>query len=264
MSKTFLSDMIRQMGKPTPKVAAPAAAAAVLDSTATAAAAAAEVVVDPNAAAAVLDAVDDKAPAAGADYAGQNLALNAVAAVQEWAETAPSDLDEGENLATRLFALMAGIADENMDGEISDDEAAIVDAACDAAWQYMSAKGATDDDLSAIFNDMDAEAASRVQELIAGSLPDGDQAAAEDMDEFVFGDGSDESVMDAATLDAVYKKRFVVRGGKKQRINKRVSGTVRLSSKQKVAVRKMLRKSHSAAATMHRMKSMRVVRRMAT
>jgi hypothetical protein len=45
------------------------------------------------------------------------------------------------------------------------------------------------------------------------------------------------------------------------RIKKRISGTVRLSAKQKVAVRKMLRKSHSAMATMKRMKSMKIRRK---
>lgn len=128
--------------------------------------------------------------------------------------------------------------------------------AANAAWDYLDSKGIPEDDISALLNDFDADAADRVQELLAERLPDGEEADAE-LDSFVFGDGSDEAVM-----DAVYKKRLVVRGGKKMRVNKRISGTVRLTSKQKMAVRKMLRKSHSAGAQMRRAKSMRIRKRM--
>ena len=64
--------------------------------------------------------------------------------------------------------------------------------------------------------------------------------------------------LDSVTLDAAYRKKFVVRGGKKMRVNKRISGFVRLSAKQKMGIRKMHMKSHNAAARMHRMKSMRM------
>lgn len=68
--------------------------------------------------------------------------------------------------------------------------------------------------------------------------------------------------LDSVALDAAYKMKFAVRGGVKMRIKKRISGTVRLSAKQKLGIRKMHMKSHSAAARMHRMKSMRVRSRM--
>ena len=57
---------------------------------------------------------------------------------------------------------------------------------------------------------------------------------------------------------AVYKTKMAVRKGKKMRIRKRISGTVRLSAKQKLAIRKARMKSHSAGARMRRMKSMRM------
>ena len=69
----------------------------------------------------------------------------------------------------------------------------------------------------------------------------------------MFGEDEDEG----AALDAVYKKKLVVRNGKKVRINKRVSGTVRLSAKQKVAIKKARLKSHNARAMLKRAKSMR-------
>jgi hypothetical protein len=59
-------------------------------------------------------------------------------------------------------------------------------------------------------------------------------------------------------LDAVYKKKLVVRGGKKLRINKRVSGRVVLSALQKASIRKARRKAHSSIAKVHRAKSMKM------
>lgn len=201
-------------------------------------------------------AVFDDASDPGNAYADSDVSLKAVAAVQAWAET--DDLGEGEGYADRLLALLVGIADADMDGEISDVEADVVEMAANAAWDYMSDKGVSDEDLSELFNEWDNDVASRVHELIVSKLPDGEEASADDMDSFVFGDGSDEAALDSAVLDATYKKKIVVRKGKKVRINKRVAGTVRLSAKQKLAVRKMLRKSHGAMATMRRAKSVRV------
>ena len=203
----------------------------------------------------VLDAVDEASDAAG--YASADIALKAVAALQEWAETTGDDLDEGESYATRLYALIGGIADADGDGEIGEAEADVMESALETAWDYLSAKGVSDDDISAVLNDWDDSAADRVQEVLASSLPDGDEAAAQDMDDFVFGDGSDE-----AALDAVYKKRIVIKKGKKVRVNKRVSGFVKKTAKQKVAIRKMLKKSHSAVAQARRMKSMKIRKKM--
>lgn len=246
---------------------------------------------------------------AAGGYQDNDIALKAVAAVQEWAETPPGDLDAGERSGDRLFSLLAGIADADMDGEISEDEASIVNQAANAAADYMIAKGVPESDAVTLLSDFDNDLAETVQDLVLSAMPDGDDAAEAEIDEFVFGDGSDESAMDAVAkaaelgvgikfndvvldavvfaslakkpdwmqmskadvedfkakatedpkvLDAVYKKKVVVRRGKKIRVNKRISGTVRLSAKQKMAVKKMLRKSHSAGAQMRRAKSMKV------
>lgn len=203
----------------------------------------------------VLDSADE--PGFAADYAESDIALKAVAALQEWAETTSDDLDDGESYATRLYALIGGIADADGDGEIGEAEAAIMESALENAWDYLSAKGVSDEDISAVLNDWDDAAADRVQEMLASNLPDGEEAAAQDMDAFVFGDGSDE-----AAFDAVYKKRVVIKKGRKVRINKRVSGFVRKTAKQKVAIRKMLKKSHSAVAQVRRMKSMKIRQKM--
>lgn len=253
-----LHDMLRPAPKKTP-------VAQVLDSAAVeeqkrkeaeeAEAAAAATAATAAAEAAALDSATQEAAVldAAGDYQDSDIALKAVAAVQEWAETAPADLDEGEGCGDRLFSLLAGIADSDLDGEISDAEADIINDAANAAADYLVAKGVPEADAVSLLEDFDNDLAEQVQELVLSSLPEGDEAAAEEIDQFVFGDGSDESV-----LDATYKKKVVIRRGKKVRINKRVSGTVRLSAKQKIAVRKMLRKSHSAVAQARRAKSVRV------
>lgn len=204
--------------------------------------------------------VFDSASDPGANYSDTDVALKALAAAHEWAET--SDLDEGEGYADRLVALIVGIADVDVDGELDDDEADVAEIAINVVWDYLAGKGASEEDLSSLLNDWDEEAAVRVHELLVSKLPDGDEETADEMDSFVFGDGSDESALDSAVLDATYKKKIVVRKGKKVRINKRVAGRVRLSPKQKLAVRKMLRKSHGAKATMRRAKSVRVRKQM--
>lgn len=200
---------------------------------------------------AVLDATND----AAGSYAASGIRDDAVSALMVWAGTPTSDLDEGETLADRLIAMAVGIADENKDGDLTDEESDVVGIALNAMADYLSSAGATDEDIAALLEAGDAGAAERVHELLAGS--ETEDAA---LDSFVFDSESSEAVMDSV-LDAVYKKKVVVRKGKKVRINKRVSGTVRLSAAQKVAIRKAVMKSRSSAARMRRMKSMKVRRR---
>ena len=203
-----------------------------------------------------LDAAAEDAALSGADdYTIADITLSATAAVQQWAET--DDLDEGESYADRLMALMVGIADANKDGDITEDEQGVLDVALNAAWDYLVKLGASEEDAGSLLNDWDADTADRVRDLVSSALPEGEDAADADIDDFVFGDSDQEPA-----LDATYKKRMVIRGGKKMRINKRISGTVRLSAKQKVGIRKARMKSHSAGAMMKRMKSMRMRRRM--
>ena len=200
----------------------------------------------------VLDSANDEPTIAGADdYTIADISMSAVAAVQQWAET--DDLDDGESYADRLMALFVGIADANKDGDITDDEQGVLQVALNAAWDYLVKLGVTDEDASSLLNDWDDDIADRVRDLVASALPDGDDEASADIDNFVFSDDDQEPA-----LDAVYRKVLAVRGGKKMRIRKRISGTVRLSAKQKLAIRKARMKSHSAGAMMRRMKSMRL------
>lgn len=199
-----------------------------------------------------LDSTGEEPALAGADnYTIADITMSAVSAVQQWAET--DDLDDGESYADRLMALVVGIADANKDGDITEDEQGVLDVALNAAWDYLVKCGATEEDAGALLNDWDDEAADRVRDLVASVLPEGDDEANAEIDSFVFSESDQEPA-----FDAVYKMKMAVRGGKKMRIRKRISGTVRLSAKQKLAIRKARMKSHSAGAMMRRMKSMRM------
>jgi len=188
------------------------------------------------------------------DHTLRDIRMSAVAAIQQWAET--DDLDDGENSGDRLMALFVGIADANKDGEITEEEQGVLDVALNAAWDYLIKLGVSEDDTETLLNDWDEDTAERVRDLVASELPEGEDEAGADIDNFVFSAEDQEPA-----LDAVYKKKLVIRGGKKVRINKRISGKVRLSAKQKVAIRKARMKSHSAGAMMRRMKSMRLRRK---
>jgi len=204
----------------------------------------------------VLDdaSTDDPALAGADDYTIADISMAAVAVVQQWAET--DDLNDGEGYADRLMAMFVGIADANKDGDITDDEQGVLEVALNAAWDYLVQLGATEDDTGSLLNDWDSDTADRVRDLVASALPDGDDQASADIDDFVFSDDDQ-----APAFDAVYRKTLAVRGGKKTRINKRISGKVRLSPAQKVAIRKARMKSHSASAMMRRLKSMRLRRK---
>jgi hypothetical protein len=192
--------------------------------------------------------------AAGA-YAESDIKLKAVAAIHEWVET--DSTEEGETYADRLMALFVGIADSNKDGELTDDEQDVVNIALEAGFDYLVSKGVAEDDAEALLSDWSPDVADRVRELLATAMPDGEDAASDEIDGFVFGAGDQEPA-----FDAVYKMKMAIRGGKKVRIKKRISGHVRLSARQKVAIAKMQRRSHSGAAMARRMKSARMSRRM--
>lgn len=206
----------------------------------------------PKASKPAFDAVGATMDAATA-YAEADIRVRAVAALHQWVES--DDLGEGETSADRLLALMVGIADADKDGEITDDENDVINLALDAAYDYLLSAGVTEDDASTLLSDWAPDVAERVRELLASALPDdeGDEA----IDAFVFGASDQEPA-----LDAVYKLKMAIRNGRKVRIRKRISGTVRLTPRQKVAIAKMHRRSHSAAAVTRRLRSMRLARRM--
>lgn len=194
------------------------------------------------------EAVDDIAA-----YQMTDIALKVGGAMQAWIETEPSDLDEGENLSDRFDSLMVGIIDEDHDGEINDDEAALLEIAMSKAAEWMISKGLSEDDVSAFFSESaDDSEVERMVEFLRGVAPDGDDAEIDELNDFAFDTDSS-----AGAYDATYKRKIAIRAGKKVIIRKRISGRVKLTAKQKMAVKKMLRKSHSSKANRLRLKSMK-------
>jgi hypothetical protein len=171
--------------------------------------------------------------------------------VHEWAETSPEDLDEGEGMADRLYAMLVGAVADSEDGDLTEDEAALAQTYMELAVSYLVSAGIGEDDaVSAI--DGDNDAAQRVSDFVIS-----EELTEDDIDGFAFGADEQEPLFDSAViLDAAYKMRNVVRGGKRMRVNKRVSGSVRLSGAQRVALKKARMRSFSAGAKMKRLKSM--------
>lgn len=201
---------------------------------------------------AMLDAID---PAnAPASLFTDEMRQEAVNIVQEWAE---SELEAGEGFGDRLYALIVGTATDG-DEEMSDDEAEYAASVAELVGDYLEGKGIDSADVDSLLSDdpsFDNDVAARIHDALLDKLPQGEDAMLDDADKFVSGD-------DDEMLDAVYKKVVAIRGGKKVRIKKRVSGHVRLTAGQKSAVRKMQRKAFSGAAKMKRAKSMRLRQRL--
>jgi hypothetical protein len=172
------------------------------------------------------------------------ISMEAIAVLMEWLET--DDLDPGETLADRLQGLLVGVADEDQNGQLDENEQVVLMQALESAWEFLAGKGIDDEDISLLLNDWDDDAASRIRDLVVSMVADGE------------GVSLDSASSIAVTLDAVYKPVVAVRKGQKVRINKRVSGVVRLSAKQKLAIKKARLKSHNAAARVSYMKSMKV------
>jgi hypothetical protein len=200
--------------------------------------------------------------AGAAQFTVNEIRMAAVASMQEWARTTSDGMGDGETMVDRFMALMVGIADANKDGEITPDEEAVITVAMEAAGDYLVKRGVSEEDVAAILNDDGdaAGAADRALDLLKGETPADEEAEGEEVDNFTFDAESQASVFDSVgeTLDAVYRKKTVIRGGRKVRVNKRVSGSVHLSAAQKVAIRKAVMKSHTASARVNRMKSVRM------
>ena len=179
-----------------------------------------------------------------ASFTDAQIALESAAVIEQWAET--DDLDDGETLADRLANMIVGIANEDADGELTDDDQDVIEDAMEAAGDFLAGYGVDEADIDLLLNERDNDAAERVQDLL--------QAEMADMD----GAGCDKKLSgDDLAFDATYKKQRVIRDGKAKWVRKRVSGTVRMSAKQKLALKKARRKAHSSAAKMKRKKSNR-------
>lgn len=181
-----------------------------------------------------------------------NLRLEVAGVIAAWAET--DDLDDDESIVDRFDAMMIGIVDADKNGDLDDDELALLDIAYNIAAEIFTAKGASDEDIDAMLNDGDPDAGENIHELIINTGADGEDEELNEINATAF-DFDEDS--DSAVLDATYKRKIAIRNGKKTIIRKRIAGRVRLTAKQKMAIKKMHRKSHSGKARMKRLKSLK-------
>ncbi len=193
-------------------------------------------------------------------FARQQARTQAMSAVLAWVE------DE-EFTYTALDEYAIGMADLDGDFEISDEEEAVYNAIWSEIPDALQSLGASETDANDFVNGegkTSDDAAARVGKTLKERL---DELEADDDEiiagfalgeDAVFENASDDPEGRHMILEATYRKQKVVRDGKVVKINKRISGKVRLSAAQKAGLRKARRKANTAAARLHRKKSMRL------
>jgi hypothetical protein len=207
------------------------------------------------------DASDMDVVSEAGDTVLRDIKREAIAAVQAWAET--EELEEGETLTDRLYGMLSATVDRgDAESDLDDDEAELFQLAVDAAADYMADLGVSDEDVGALFDDEDDDAAERVRDLVATALPDGEEAAVDQM----YGASMDSAVsFDSAGTSWArrHKGKTTIHAhhGKRAKTQHRAKWR-RPSTKQKAALRKNSRRAHTAGARKRFLKSMKLSRRM--
>lgn len=181
------------------------------------------------------------------------------------------DLEENELPSDRLDSLIAGIAsggDGNDDEEIEVDESTL-DIVIANFQDALATLGVDDSIIASMFGG-DAEADDAIE--AAAEIVESNKPSDDDMDElfdlFVYGEAEDdELLLDGVSLGktttksgkfgkVVYKAVKAIRNGKVAIVNKRVSGKVKLSAKQRAALSKARRKAGASGAIKKRIRSL--------
>lgn len=183
-----------------------------------------------------------------------------------------NELGDDELPSDRLTALIAGFSAADDDGE----EITLDDVAYDIfvanLKDALESLGVDDSTVDAMFSAEGEELEDAIENaaaLVESSAPTGDDIDVL-VDVFVFGEqeGEDGVLLDSVAVGkttmktgkmgkVVYKAVKAIRNGKVKIVNKRVSGKIKLSSKQRAALNKARRKATSGSAVRKRVKSMR-------
>lgn len=194
-----------------------------------------------------LDAAD-VLDAVSSTHMTQSQRMHAASVVQQWVETDDDELDDGETLADRLYMLLAaGVVDPDSEDDLSEDEQDGIDAVLSATEEYLLSFDVDAADVSALLDEWSEDAASRVRDAMAESLPEED-AAMDSITGFAFSAEAAE-----AALDAAYRNVATYKNGKKTTKSIRVSGRgKRLSPKQKAALRRARQRANTSQAKRRR------------
>jgi hypothetical protein len=187
------------------------------------------------------------------------------------------DLGEGELSSDRLDVLLAGMSSDQ-DGDEIDVDQASMDILIANVQDAFASLGVEDSVIATIFSDdQNAEEALEVAaETVESNTPTGDDKQ-EFIDLFVYGEPQDEdgenSMLDGVSLGktttksgkygkVVYKAVKAIRNGHIAIVNKRVSGKVHQSAKQRMALAKARRKSNTSASIKKRVRSLKKAKQM--
>lgn len=182
-----------------------------------------------------------------------------------------NDLDENELPSDRLDSLIAGLSAGGDDDEEFEADESTVDIIIANVQDALATLGVDDSMISAMFGgDADAdEAIEAAAEIIESNKPQGEDDLEEFIDVFAYGEAEDDDLLlDGVALGKtttksgkfgkiVYKAVKAIRNGKVSIVNKRVSGKVKLSAKQRSALKKAVKKAGSSGAIKRRMRSMK-------
>ena len=187
-----------------------------------------------------------------------------------------NELDEDELPSDRLSSLIAGFsADTETDEEIEVDQATL-DIFIANVQDALESLGVDQSVIKTMFGDGEEaeEAIEAAAETVESNTPQGGDLD-EFIDLFVYGEAEEDDgvMLDGVALGktttksgkfgkVVYKAVKAIRNGKVAIVNKRMSGKVKLSAKQRAALNKARRKATTGAALKKRMRSMKKAKQM--
>lgn len=182
-----------------------------------------------------------------------------------------NDLAEDELPTDRLDTLIGGLASDVDDEDFEADQTTL-DILIANVQDAFASLGVSDETILAMFS-TEAEADDAIElaaEIVESNVPSGDDLN-EFIDLFVYGEAQDEgedTMLDGISLGktttksgkfgkVVYKAVKAIRNGKVTLVNKRMSGRVKLSAKQRSALNKARKKASSSSAIKQRLRSMK-------
>lgn len=193
-----------------------------------------------------------------ANYVRAQQRTEAMSSVLSW-------IEEGDFTYNALDETIIVVADLDGDYEITEDEEAYYSELWNEVPDALVSLGADEDDVKEFMDGPGTEAdkaAARMGRTLTQKMDEEEADDDELIARFAFGE---DVVLESANLfrttegvfEATYKRKLAVRDGKKEWINKKMSGKVYRSPEQKLATKKAARKSHTGIANMHRRKSIK-------
>lgn len=188
--------------------------------------------------------------------------------------------DEEELLPSEVLdgLMIEAFESDDDDDDVDDTVKLVLSAHIADCFNSLGVDGATLDDVFSLDGDLADEAIENACQIILENLPADGEPLDEFIRQFVYGDDdSDSSVYDGMMLDGAKKQKLqkgqktvkkvnghtiqykavkAVRDGKVVTVNKRISGNIILSSKQKSALRKARAKANTSSAIRKQMKSL--------